>query len=80
LALIMLLCLFVVVQMLGVPVTLLSPVEAADTLAAPVLEGFSVPPPVPKLTLSGQAESVLDSQPSVHTPVLASALFHPPVL
>lgn len=78
--LVMLLCLFVVVQMLGVPVTLLSPVEAADSPAAPVLEGFSVPPPVPKLTLSGQAESVIDTQPSVRLPVLASALFHPPVL
>ncbi|MEO5956167.1 MAG: hypothetical protein ABIR36_10825 [Nitrospiraceae bacterium] len=76
----MLLCLFVVVQMLGVPVTLLSPLEAADTLGASVLEGFSVPSTVPQFTLSSETLPVTDAQPSVHVPVLASALFHPPVL
>ena len=44
-AMVMVLCLFVVVQMLGVPVTLLNPIEAAeaaDTLTGSVSEGFSM--------------------------------------
>lgn len=79
-AMVMLLCLFVVVQMLGVPVTLLNPLEAADTLAASVLEGFSVPPSLPQLNPSAETDPVTDAQPSVHVPILASAPFHPPVL
>jgi hypothetical protein len=79
-AMVMLLCLCVMAQMLGVPMTLLNPAGAADTLAAAVLEGFSVPPTVPQLTLSAQTGPVTDAQPFVHVPVLASALFHPPVL
>jgi hypothetical protein len=77
----MLLCLFVVVQMLGVPVTLLNPVEeAADTQTVSVSEGFSVPSSFPQLTPAFEMDPVTDAQPSVHVPVLASSLFHPPVL
>lgn len=76
---VVLLCLCVMVQMLGVPVTLLNPLEAADTLAASVLEGFSVPSSLPQLTPSFETIPVTDGQSSVHVPVLASALFHPPV-
>lgn len=79
-AIIMFLCLCVIMQMLGAPVTLLSPSLASDTLGASVLEGFSVPPTVPQLTLSSETVSVTDAQPSIHVPILASALFHPPVL
>jgi len=79
-AMVMVLCFFVVVQMLGVPVTLLSPFEAADTMGASVLEGFSIPPTVPQLTPSSETVPVTDDSSSVHVPVLASALFHPPVL
>ena len=79
-AMVMLLCFFVVVQMLGVPVTLLNPLETADTMGGSVLEGFSVPSTVPQLTLSSETVPVTDAQPSGHVPVLASALFHPPIL
>ena len=75
----MLLCLFVVLHMLGVPVTLLNLVEAADTPAASVFGGLSVPPTVPQLTLSAKTVPVIDAHPSMHVPVLASAPFHPPV-
>ena len=77
---ILLLCLSVLMQMLGVPVTLLSPALSLDTLDAAVLEGFSIPPTVPQLMRSSETVSVTDAQPSVHVPMLASALFHPPVL
>lgn len=75
----MLLCLVVVVHMLGVPVTLLDPIEAADVLGASALEGFSVPPTVPQLALSSETVPVTADQPSIHVPVLASTLFHPPL-
>lgn len=77
---VMVLCLCVMVQMLGVPVTLLNPVEAADTLAVSVSEGFSVPSSLPHLTPSFETVPVTDGQPFMHVPILASALFHPPVL
>lgn len=77
---VMLLCLFVLVQMLGVPVTLLNPVAASDTLTVSVSEGFSVPSSLPQLIPAFETDPVIDAQPSVHVPVLASSLFHPPVL
>jgi len=79
-AMVMLLCLCIMAQMLGVPVTLLNPAVAADTLAVSVSEGFSVPSSLPQLTPSGEMVPVTDAQPFVHVLVLASALFHPPVL
>lgn len=74
------LCLAVLIQMLGVPPTLLSPALSLDTLGESVLEGFSIPPTVPLVTLSSKTASVMDAQPSVHVPILASAVFHPPLL
>jgi hypothetical protein len=79
-AMVLLLSLCVLVQMLGVPVTLLNPMEAADTLADSVSEGFAVPSSRPQLTLSFGKISATDDQTSMHVPVLASAMFHPPVL
>ena len=76
-AIVVVLCLFVLVHMLGVPVTLMNPVEAADTIGASVLEGFSVPPTVPHITLSSETLPVAGAQPSMHVPVLTTALFHP---
>ena len=76
----MLLCLFVLVQMLGAPITLLDPLEAADTQSASILEGFSVPTSLPQLTPVFKTDTVTDAPPSVHQPVLDSVLFHPPVL
>jgi hypothetical protein len=78
-AIVMLLCLSILVQMLGVPVTLLNPFEPVDTQSVSVLEGFSVPSSLPQLTSSFETDAATDAQPSVHLPVLASVLFHPPV-
>ena len=79
-AMVMLLCICIMVQMLGVPVTLLNPGWAAETLAVSVSEGFSVPSSLPQLALSVEMVPVTDAQLSVHVPVLASVLFHPPIL
>lgn len=79
LSVVLLLCLCVFLQVLGAPVTLLNPVEAADTLATSVSEGFSLPSSLPVPAIAVSALSVADVPPSVHVPILASALFHPPV-
>jgi hypothetical protein len=76
---ILLLCLCVVLQMLGVPVTLLGPSVTSDALGASVLEGFSLPPSLPGLALLPESVLVVDVHPTVHGPILASALFHPPL-
>lgn len=76
----MLLCLCIMVQMLGVPMTLLSPTGTVDTLAVSASEWFAVPPSIPQPTPSVEMVPVTDAPPSVHVPVLASVLFHPPVL
>ena len=80
LSLITLLCFCILVQMLGVPATLLSPADAADTLGASVLEGFTLLPPLPQLEFQAYTCPFVDAHPLVHLPVLASAPFHPPVL
>ncbi len=72
------LCLCVMVQMLGVPATLLHSLETVDALAVSVSEGFSVPSSFPQPTPSVEVVSVTDAQSSAHVVVLASALFHPP--
>jgi hypothetical protein len=75
----MFLCVCIILQMLGVPVTLLNPSLASDTLEASVLEGFSVPPTFPELVLSPESVLVSEFYPEVPVPVLASVLFHPPL-
>lgn len=80
LSVIMLLCLCVLLQMLGVPGTLLKPVDMSDALGASVLEGFSVPPTLLQLAPSSEFVLLADVHPLVHGPILAFALFHPPVL
>jgi len=80
LSLVMLLCLCIVFQMLGVPITLLSPADAADALGASVLEGFSVLPSLPQLELQTEICAVADVHSSMHVLVLAFVHFHPPVL
>ena len=76
----MLLCICIMMQMLGVPVTLLHPAANSDALEASVLEGFSVPQSLPPLTLSPESGSIIEIQLSGQVPVFASVPFHPPVL
>jgi hypothetical protein len=70
----------IMMQMLGVPVALLNPLEAADTLAASVFEESSVPPSLSQQTSSFEAGPMTDAHPSVNVLVLAAALCHAPIL
>lgn len=79
LLMVLVLCLCIVAQMLGVPVTLLSPADSPDQVGSSVLEGFSVPPPTVEFLLAGTSVKVSDRSSVMHVPVIASALFHPPV-
>lgn len=74
------LCLSVIMLMLGVPLTLLSPSLPLDAPGKSVLEGFSIPPTVSLVTRTSKTAFVIDTQPSVHVPILASAVFRPPLL
>lgn len=76
---VVLLCLCVMTQMLGVSATLLDPAKTFDDLGASVLEGLSLPPSLPQLTLSTRSIVRADLLPLIHVPVLASGLFHPPL-
>lgn len=72
------LCLCVVMQMLGAPVTLLSAGDISDEFSGSVLEGFSLPQMFPPLTLSSESLSAVELPQSAHLFVLASQQFHPP--
>ena len=61
---ILFLCLSVLIQMLGVPPTLLSPALSLDTLGESVLEGFSIPPTVP-LSHTFIQDSIRDGRPTI---------------
>jgi len=74
-----LLCACVVVQMLGVPATLLDPAAASDTLGNSVLEGFSVPPSVIEIRPLTKAQPVTDILHVFTRPLLITVPFHPPV-
>ena len=78
-AMVMLVCLCVLMQILGMPITLLNPMDAADHFPTSFIEGFALPSSLPQLMLSVESTPVTEVQPSVHVPVLASAMFHPPV-
>jgi len=76
----MLLCICIMVQMLGVPVTLLLPFANSDAHEASLLEGFSVPPSLPHLTFSSESVPLIEIPATGRAPVLASVPFHPPVV
>ena len=73
------LCLCVIMQMLGAPVTLLHAAEVSDAIAASVLEGFSVPPTLPQLVLSSESNPLTESDSLEYVMAFASMLFRPPV-
>ena len=72
------LCVCVLSQMLGVPVTLVGLLASSDLLTETVSEDFSLTPIVPELGLSGASRSCVESQPSLHLPLYVTSVFHPP--
>jgi len=73
------LCMCVMMQMLGVPVTLLHAADVSDTIAASVLEGFSVPPTLPQLVMSSESNPCAEIDSLECVTAFASTLFRPPV-
>ena len=79
-ALVVVLCLSVFVQMLGVPAPLLSAGESFEVGEASLSEGFALVMTSPHWTPSSTRELVRDGDSSLHVPVLAVSLFHPPLI
>ena len=77
--LIVLLCVCVVAQMLGAPVTLLGLLNS-DMLAEsePVSEDFSALTPLPEPEGPGLLRVLSEFRPVRHLPVVITSVFHPP--
>lgn len=75
--LIVFVCLCVVFQMLGAPVTLLG-LLTSDTPVESLSEDVSIPPSTPEPGIQNRSRVILEGQPSRHFPVFSTAVFHPP--
>lgn len=77
----LLLCVCVVAQMLGIPVTLLGLLNSDMlTESEPVSEDFSALSPLPELERPGLLRILSEFRPVRHLPVLTISVFHPPYL
>ncbi len=76
---ILLLCVGIMAQMLGAPVTLLNPAGSGNALGASLLEGFSVPPTLPHVMLSSESVPVIERHPFGQVSGLVTVPFHPPL-
>ncbi|MBK8276772.1 MAG: hypothetical protein IPK92_13345 [Nitrospira sp.] len=70
-------CIGVLLQMLGVPVTLLG-LLTSDTPMESLSEGFSIPPVIPEPGVPSHSRSRVESQPPGYHPIFSTAVFHPP--
>ena len=77
--LVILLCLTVVFQMLGVPATLLDAGGTFESGESSVLEGWSIHSSQPDLIPAAGSILLAEPQRSVRVPILAGALFRPPL-
>ncbi|MBK8276778.1 MAG: hypothetical protein IPK92_13375 [Nitrospira sp.] len=75
--LVLFVCICVVSQMLGVPVTLLS-LLTSDMLAESLSEDFSILPSTLEPGAPSRSGFHLDFSPSLHLPIFPTAVFHPP--
>ena len=75
--LILFVCLCVVFQMLGAPVTLLG-LLISDTPVESLSEDFSIPPIIPKPGQPSHSSFSVSFQPAAPIPIVLSAVFHPP--
>lgn len=73
------LCISILLQVLGVPATLLDSADGADPLASSLLEGFTIPPAAPEAGPSPKDVPASGRVRPLSIPILTSALFHPPV-
>ncbi len=75
--LVLFVCICVVSQMLGIPVTLID-VLTSEQPGESVSVDFSVPPVTPELDLASQARLYENVVSLEHLPILAISVFHPP--
>ncbi len=78
-ALVIVLCVCVLVQTLGVPMTLLSLFTPTDILTESTCEDPSVLPSIPELPPSGGLCLPIDENLTLDLPVFATSVFHPPL-
>ena len=76
---VLLLCLCVVLQMLGVPAPLLNAGGSFDIGGSSVQEGWSIHAPAPLLPTSSEFVRIAAPQRSLCALMLARMLFHPPL-
>ena len=74
------LCVCVVSQMLGAPVTLFSLMLSSDMLTESVSEDFSLPPTVPELGIPSRLRHYQEFHPTLQLPVFVTSVFHPPLV
>lgn len=74
------LCVCVLVQMLGLPVTLLNLFTPSDLLTESMCEDPSVLPSLPELRPSSALCHRIDGHPTLHFPVFVTSVFHPPLI
>ncbi|HRI38282.1 MAG TPA: hypothetical protein PLO50_06985 [Nitrospira sp.] len=75
--LILFLCVCVLLQMLGAPVTLLG-LLTSDTPVESFSEDFSIPPVTPEPGVPSYSRFSVASQSPGHLPIFSTAVFHPP--
>ena len=72
------LCVCVLGQMLGMPVTLIGLLTSPDMLAESVSEDFSLTPVLPEPGIPGSSRIHAEVQRSFYLPVFVTSVFHPP--
>lgn len=75
--LILFICVCVLFQMLGAPVTLLG-LLTSDTPVESLSEDFSIPPVTPEPGFPSHSRVSVESQSPGHLPIFSIAVFHPP--
>ncbi|UVT15104.1 MAG: hypothetical protein H8K04_14935 [Nitrospira sp.] len=74
------LCVCVAIQIVDVPVTLLSLLTTADVFTEADSEDPSVLPPVPEVRPFSALRLQADGHAIPHLPVLLTSVFHPPLI
>ncbi|MDK2744305.1 MAG: hypothetical protein H8K03_11210 [Nitrospira sp.] len=77
--LIVFLCVCVLVQMLGLPITMLNFFTPDDLLTASICADPSIVPSVPELHLTNPLSFCVDRDPSLTPPLFITSVFHPPL-
>jgi len=78
--LVLVLCVCVVTQMLGMPVTLLGLLDSSNTLAESMSEDSSVLPSLPRPVRPSLLHLLTEFRHILHLPILLTSVFRPPAI